>query len=398
VRAYSASDEEALRARDLAKDWTGEGFLTAEQRQLIESDTVCGLRRTNIFLRVVLFLFTLLVVGAVVGLFFLLFLDRATQQTTGLFLLIFAALSCGAAEVAISQYRLYRYGIEEALACCSVGLLCVGMDAALFSGPYAPAADRMEFLVPAAGATASLWIWYRFGLPYAQLATMLFIAWLAHEWTSSHPAQHLIVAGLYAAGLVIVVAARRPHRHTYLNDQYSIAEGLLWLGIYLAINLLLSALELFPQWWNIPPVTNEFPKPFYWTTWVLTWCLPPAVLTRGIRGKDPFIIAMGMITAILTLVTNKPYLGWPRHTWDPMLLGALFVGVALFLRRWLAQGPGEIRRGFTARRLSGKEKAWMNAGTTVIGLASPHIVAPHPQTGVHFEGGRSGGGGASSDF
>ena len=31
-------------------------------------------------------------------------------------------------------------------------------------------------------------------------------------------------------------------------------------------------------------------------------------------------------SAILTLITNKPYLGWQGHTWDPMLLGALLIG------------------------------------------------------------------------
>ena len=127
MRAYSASDEEALLARDLVKDWTGEGFLTAEQRQQMEIETVCNLRRTNIFLRIVLFLFTLLIVVATIGFFFVTLFLRPDTQATGIFLLIFAALSYGATEFAISQYRLYRYGIEEALAACSVGLLCAGL-------------------------------------------------------------------------------------------------------------------------------------------------------------------------------------------------------------------------------------------------------------------------------
>jgi uncharacterized membrane protein YgcG len=82
-------------------------------------------------------------------------------------------------------------------------------------------------------------------------------------------------------------------------------------------------------------------------------------------------------------------------------LGALLIGVALFIRRWLADGPGEIRHGFTSRRLSGKDKAWMNAGAVALGLVSPNITTPSPQTSnpdFHFGGGDSGGGGATSDF
>jgi hypothetical protein len=402
VRIYSASSEDALRARNLLKDWASEGFLTEAQYQRMAQETVCELRPTNIFLRLVLFFFTLIIVGAAVGLFFVVFLSHPSAQTTGVFLLIFAAISYAAAEFAVSQARLYRYGIEEALAVCSVGFLCAGMQTAFFSGsPYSPRPDGAEFLVPAAGAIASFWIWRRFGLPYAFLAAMIFVVFLPGYWTSSHSAQHLIVAIFYAAGLAGVAAIRARHRFEYLNDGYSLVEALLWLGIYLAINLQLSSLNLIGQWWGAPRATTEFSRPFYWATWVLIWCLPPAVLARGVRRKDRFVIAVGAIVALLTFVTNKPYLGWQRHTWDPMLLGALLIGVALFIRRWLTGGPGGTRHGFTAQRFSGKDKQWMNTGSAVFGLVSPHSITPSPQTGspdVRFGGGDSGGGGATSDF
>ncbi len=400
MRAYSATSEEALRARNLLKDWAGEAFLTEAQYQLMEQETVCDLRRTNIFLRIVLFLFTLIIVGAAVALFIVTFGQQPGVQATGILLLIFAAISYAAAEGAVSQFRLYRYGIEEALAAGSVGLLCVGMQIAFFeSTANSPVPHKMEFLVPTAGAIASLWIWHRFGLPYAFLAAMIFVVWLPGHWTSSHTAQHLIVAAFYTAGLITVTAVRPRHRLTYLNDAYSIVEALLWLGIYLAINLQLSSVDLLAHWWRGAPITTEFSRPFYWATWVLTWCLPPVVLARGVRLKDRFVIAAGAVAAILTLATNKPYFGWQRHTWDPMLLGALLIGVALFVRRWLAKGPGGIRHGFTAPRLSGKDKAWMDIGAAAFGLVSPHSVTPQTDSpGVRFGGGDSGGAGASSDF
>ena len=136
MRAYNASDEESLLARSLLKDWAGEGFLSESQHQQMEQETVCELRRTNIFLRLVLFFFALIIVGAAVGLFFLVFLERSSQQTIGIFLLAFAAISYVAAELATSRARLYRYGIEEALVVCSVGFVCVGMYFTLSSGSF----------------------------------------------------------------------------------------------------------------------------------------------------------------------------------------------------------------------------------------------------------------------
>jgi len=401
MRLYNAASEETLRARKLLTDWAAEGFLTREQCQLLKQETVSELRTTNIFLRLVFFLFTLISVGAAAGLFFVVFLSRPSEQTSGVFFLIFAAVCYVAAEVAVSQTRLYRYGIEEALAVCSVGFLCAGVQFTLFSGVlYSSKPDAAQFLVPAAGAIFSLWIWRRFGLSYAFLAAMIFVVFLPGYWTSSHAAQHVMVAMFYAAGLAGVAAVRSRHSFDYLDEAYSLVEALLWLGIYLAINLQLSSLNLLEQWWGSTRSTSEFARPFYWGTWVLIWCLPPIVLARGIRQKDRYVIAIGAIIAILTLASNKPYLGWPRHTWDPMLLGILLTGVAFFIRRWLASGPGGIRHGFTAARLSGKDKQWMNVGANVFGLISPHSITPSPPTSdpVRFGGGQSGGGGASSDF
>jgi hypothetical protein len=396
VRIYSADSEEALRARQFLTDWVGEGFLSEEQYQRLKEETLSDLRTTNIFLRMVLFFFTLIGVGAAVALFFV--GSGPSEQSVGFFLLIFAAVCYLAAEFAVLQAELYRYGIEEALAACSVGLLCVGIQLAFFSdSPYSP---KLESLVPAAGAIFSLWIWRRFGFWYAFPAAMTFTVFLPGYWTSSHPVQHLIVAAFYATGLICVAAVRSRHRYDYLNDAYSLVEAFLWLGIYLAINLQLWSLSLPVRWWGGTRSATQFAGPFYWTTWVLIWCLPPIVIVRGVRQKDRFVIAVGAIAAVLTFVTNKPYLGWPRHTWDPMILGILLSGVAVLIRRWLNRGPGGIRHGFTAARLSGKDKNWMNAGSAVFGLLTPQAITPAPTGGkdFHFGGGSSGGGGASGDF
>ncbi len=397
MRLYSASSEETLRARKLLRDWVGEGFVTKEQYQLLEQETVSELRTTNIFLRLVLFLFTSISVGAAFGLFFKVFLTGPSDQTLGVFCLIFAAACYAAAEAAVSQARLYRYGIEEALAVCSVGFLCLGLQFALFTDS---SSRKPESLVPAAGAVFSLWIWRRFGRSYAFLAAMIFVIFLPGYWTSSHTAQHLIIAAFYAAGLVAVSSVRSRHRFDYLDEGYSLVEALLWLGIYLAINLKLLSLDLPAQWSiGIPDTSELFPRPFYWGTWVMIWCLPPIVLARGIHQKDRFVIAVGAIVAVLTLISNKPYLRWPRHTWDPMLLGILLTGVAVLLRRWLARGPGGIRHGFTAARLSEKDKDWINVGSAVTGLLSPQPPAPQPSSpDFHFGGGQTGGGGAGGDF
>jgi hypothetical protein len=68
MRLYTASCEETLRARKLLTDWAADGILTQSQYERLEQQTTSELRTTNIFLRVVLFLFTLISVGGAVAL------------------------------------------------------------------------------------------------------------------------------------------------------------------------------------------------------------------------------------------------------------------------------------------------------------------------------------------
>jgi len=71
-----------LRARRLLTQWKDDGLLSEEQYQQLEQDTTSDLRTTNIFLRLVLLLFTLFAVAAAVGLFFAL----ATPDYAAIFL------------------------------------------------------------------------------------------------------------------------------------------------------------------------------------------------------------------------------------------------------------------------------------------------------------------------
>ena len=133
---------------------------------------------------------------------------------------------------------------------------------------------------------------------------MILAVWLSGYWTSSDAAQRAIVAVSYVVGLIGVAAVRTRHRFDYLEDEYSLAEALLWLGIYLAINLMLSPSNLPAGLRDLvggsAAPSYEYALPFYWTTWVLIWVLPPVVLARGIRQKDRFVIAVGTISFILT--------------------------------------------------------------------------------------------------
>ena len=64
MRRYSREAEETVQAQDLIWEWMRSGLLEKEQIPRLSEDLQTDLRRTNNFLRLVLFLFTAIIIGA----------------------------------------------------------------------------------------------------------------------------------------------------------------------------------------------------------------------------------------------------------------------------------------------------------------------------------------------
>jgi hypothetical protein len=147
------------------------------------------------------------------------------------------------------------------------------------------------------------------------------------------------------------------------------------------------------------PGHGQYPAAFYWGTYAIIWLLPAAGLFIGLRSKHRVLIWASLVMMAATLATSKPYLGWERHTWDPILFGVFLTGAALAVRHWLSRGPDGQRYGFTAQSILSADRKGLAMLHTIAGAAQPF--AAHPaatQTPSAFEGGRSGGGGGGADF
>lgn len=400
MRLYTAEQFETLQMSRLLREWVSENLLNPQQAEPLQRQTVSDLRTTNLFLRAVLFLFTVVIVLGSTALVFILFFTHADEKDLVVPCLVLAIACYAGAEFAVRKARLYHFGIEEALAVCSIGFLFVGLE--LGHGRFVAGADGAELLVLLACASLALWVWLRFGYWYSFAAAMLLVAFLPDCLTRSVTAQHALLAGLYAAGLAGVAVAGAADRVGVLRRFYSAAEVLLWAGVYLSLNLVLAQQATFlPRWVRAGSADPlQVSRPFYWLTFLLIWCLPPLVLLRGIRRRDRAVLTLGACLAVVTAISNKPYLGWQRHPWDPIVLGMLLMGGAWFLQRWLSRGPGGVRASFTAQRLAGKQSAWMNAGPTAFNLLvrQPAATPPSQAARPPGEGGASGGAGAGGQW
>lgn len=380
MRRYSNEEEERVRMQDLMREWARSGLLEAAQAEALAAELRVDLRRTNPFLRGGLALFTLLIVAALVGLVAVSLGLRGRGAIAALTLL--SAVACfGAADVLAGKYRCYRFGIEEAFAVASVGLLCIA------GGTLSPSGWK-EIVALILGAAGGFTLYRRFGFVYAVLAGSLCVAAIPFQY--DFPAAFQRVAAAAVAGSISVAA--RPRRlalgDDYPGDEYGYLQAAGLAGVYLVLNVQISEGRYAVSGW------------FYWFTYITTWILPIAGLRLGLRDRDRDLIDISLVLMLVTLITNKPYLGWTQHAWDPIVLGILLIGVAITARRWLESGPSRERRGFTAQRILDKDRT----ARSMLGMASAALPAPggastHAEPSApQFDGGRSGGAGGGGTY
>lgn len=389
---YATADEERIRTSELVREWTSSGLLNASQRASIDAGLRTDLRRTNRSLRIVLFIFGTIVVWASFW-FGLLAFEVRNGSVVAWWAIAWGVACFALAESLVGQFRLYRFGVEEAFAVWPIALVAFGTGYLTSIGGNR--GDFPMFVGFLTAAIVSLAVYLRLGYIYAALAAIAGAAIAPFFLGMSETPARLLSILVPSVVFVAAHSLRQPYGEDFPGDDYGIIQAVAWLCIYAVLNLHLS--------FDFYRATKHYPPAFYWGTYAAIWILPAAGLYFALRSKHRFLIWASLVMALATLATNKPYLGWERHTWDPILLGVFLTGAALAVRHWLSRGPDGQRYGLTPQPILGGDRQSLAIFHTLAGAAQP-FAAHQPaaaQEPSHFEpggGGRSGGGGGGADF
>lgn len=389
MRRYSPEDEQKVRLRDALRDWTKAGLLEPDQESRLQTELAVPLRRTGLMLRIGLALFTFVIVGASVGLVFFT-LNPRSETSVGVILGVLGVVSLAAADAVVARFHFYRHGVEEALAVSAVALLGPAASLLALGATNSRLIDPCVAFGLVVAAVVSAGIYRRFGFQYAWVGAMVCAALApAPIGSLSRPVQHLLAIAVFAVGFVVARAMRAGAREEQLQEDAEMFQAASLAGAYLAINIYASVF----------PWPGQIVVPWFkWATYIATWLLPIWGLQVGIRERARRVVDASLALAVLTLMTNKAYLGLPGKPWDPMLLGAVLVGVALFVRRWLSSGPDGARAGYTAAQLLESEGRALQLASLASATVQPGPIGESSPTHTEFDGGRSGGAGAGADF
>lgn len=396
---YTDDQEAKIHIRREAKAWARSGLITEAQLGFINGRTAHGLNQTNVFFRILFFLFTSIGVLAAVGLYFWSFKIRGTAALAAS-ALFFGALSYGTAEFLVRRKSFYRYGIEEALALCSVPLVCWGILTAIPLHSYSQGLyDTSAALLFSA---AAFWIYRRFGFLYAAAISIAAASAVPFLLDLPPAAEKAVLALALALVLLTGIRAEKSETRDFARDRIEALQAILLAGIYLALNLRLHLLG--STWFGDRGPLHDpcagYPPLFYWATYGFAFLVPALGLWHGIRARKRMVINASLVLTLLTLATNKDYLGFSHYAWDPAILGAAMIVAAVALTRWLKGGQGEARNGFTARSLVKPEDHGISLADIGAAAIPGMAGAPPkpPQADRPFEGGMSGGGGASGTY
>src|SRR2546426_7130534 len=371
MRRYSREAEETVQAQDLIWEWMRSGLLEKEQIPRLSEDLQTDLRRTNNFLRLVLFLFTAIIIGASV----LLLIDilHITEDRARAMACVAAAALCfGLAEFVVAKFRVYRFGVEEALVIGAIVLVIAAVAQMSKTN-----IDSILAMALALGAIGGLLLYLRFGFVYAGVIAIACAAMIPFPLVHPVVARHLLAAAILLVSFVVVRG----------NDLF---QATAWVGLYVVLNLQISPDAVNDRGW------------FYWTTYVVIWLLPILGLSLSLRARDRLLMDVSGAMVIATLATNKLYLGLQPQTWDPILFGLFLMIAAVWIRRWLSSGTSGARFGFTPARILNRDSRLMTVVSTASAAfqpqASPSAPAVTETAKPQFAGGRSGGAGASGEF
>ena len=385
-----------------SRRWQEAGMVTAEQTAAVAERYRPELVRVNLFIRILLALFTTVGVVALVALPAVIL--EVKEVGFSLLCLIFAPLCAwGADRRLIAGRRLYRCGAEEMLLLLTVGYARPGgrhprsrLGAQRgTSGLAGGARHRPGRSDPADGSLRLRPGGARGGArprrsplpsrghsPLAAAATV--------------PARPLAAAR--RNGNLVAAGALRPERACPGAYVWSLETVRLaaWAGIYLDVNLYAHRL-LWREWLGWTPGESLFTWSDHFCA-LLTVILPMAALAMGIGRRDRALLWFAVVSAILSILTLKYYIHFGHLAEELTAAGLLLAGLAFGLLRWLRAGSKRCRGAFTAEPLLEPRLYGLDAeALAAIQPLTPAARVPQAE-GFQPGGGSFGGGGASSGY
>lgn len=399
--ALYSTGEDRVQVVEESRRWEESGLVSPAQAADVRERYRPELVRVNLFIRILLALFTAVGVVALVALPAVIL--KVEEFGIAVLFLLFAPLCAWVADrQLIHGRRLYRCGAEEVLLFLAVVFLALAVG--IPAHEWGRSAERLGWLaahgIALAGATV---LAVRYGYALAALGAVGALAGLPFHLLD---ALHWHQPGWARVALFLLLGAVGIWAHRQLVRREALPRSYVWCletvrlaalaGIYLDVNLFAHRL-LWKDWlgWTPPAGTVSWSDPL---CAMLTALLPATALILGIVRRDRALLWYAVFAGTASILTLKYFLHLGYLAEEVTAAGLILAGLAFVLLRWLRTGADRRRGAFTGESLLEPRLYGLDAEA----LAAMQPLAPTPKTpaaeGFRLGGGGFGGGGASGGY
>jgi len=386
--AYNKTWLANLRLQQDAKENLDRGFITSEEFKNIKDKYPVGFYTPGLFVRIGLFILTLVVVTFANGILTLLFAS-GIYDTPGWFFFL-SILSYIALETIIRSKHHFRSGVDDALLIISALLSCIaaGMLFSHYNVVYYAPFSASIFLF-------SLYFSTRFAdTLIAALCCAALLAFVYFGWTRSVPSgmttipcvMMLISGGLYWASYNF----SKQKKFIDYHNCFIIAQLVFLLGLYAAGN-----------YYIVETLGNNSigqplkPVPFGAFFWLWTMFVPFVYLAWGIFKKNTILLRLGLVLIAAAVATFRYYYHVLPLDMALTVGGALVLIIAYAVMKYL-KTP---KRGFTyAEPKTEQMMDTLKAESLIVAETFAKVPAAPSQKTDRFGGGDFGGGGSSDSY
>ncbi len=339
----------------------------------------------NIFIRIGLFILTVLITSFTLGLFFMFFTDGYGEKSIGIQCIFFGIAAGIAAEWIVRAKHHRQSGVDDALMWMCGILLIAGIN-----------------LLTTVSAITNAWIILCLALYFTirfadrlmagVLATAIpaLIFLIIIQW----PAGRLLAPFvLMATAALIYIGAgkiKTAEKSIYYRPCVTVIELTALMIFYIAGNYY-AVSEAQKEFFNAGSYTTHS-IPFGWFFWACTFLIPLVYIFRGMQKKDLLLIRTGAVLCAAAVYTFRFY----YHVFAPEIAMIVAGTGCILLSWWLGRLLQQGRAGFTSRQKRNHYNAGIEDLEAIIIADTAAGDASAPNT--NFGGGSFGGGGASAEF
>ncbi|MFT3824142.1 MAG: hypothetical protein QM731_09485 [Chitinophagaceae bacterium] len=384
--AYNQQQLDNLSINEAAEQALYKNCITQDEYNQVLTAHPVTLYMPNAFIRIGLFLLTIVIALVSFGLFCLLFLSSGTEAYGGLTLFV-GLCAYAMLEFMIRDKKHFCSGVDDALMWIS-GILIISSILIFTSFEISSLSICLLITVIATF----------FAVRFAD-SIMGLVAFLAFLGAIFYGCLYIGVAGKVVAPFLLMTASfgvylvARNISHTPAARHYKHSLNLLMIAslitTYLAVNYFVVR-ETSDAMFNLQ-LNPQDSIPAAWLFWIFTVAIPLLYIYLGIRKKDRILLCTGLILIAAICFTIRYY-----HHIAPLevvmiLGGAFMIGIAYAVTRYL-RTP---RHGFTSEAADELHREALQLESLIIAQTMSQV---QPDNSFKFGEGSGGGAGASGEF